>query len=521
LNRRGAAPRLGALVLTLGLVTTLAGVAGNSPANAATVLAGNPYDGTNGAPDDSAGAPTPDMASGQLDNSYGGGVKEDTICPKVGAGSIPPKADLINVYAATADATDGSGDHFLYLGWTRLATSNEAGTVAIDFELNQSDDSSCNGVNPIRTVGDKLVTYEFQGDLEALVIKITVWTWDGTKWGDKTVLGLSQAEGSISTSRLFGEMVINLEKSGIFVKGQCDNFAGVFAKSRSSSSSEDPQLKDLMAPVPLHVATCGSLTVSKTVIGGKAGDKFDFTVDCPGEANDATFSLAGGESKTIGDIPLGAECVVTETAPGSFWTTTRTIDGASSGSGPATVVIDPDNESVEFTNAAKPNGITLDKKVNGADHATIGDALIARTLDDLTYTVTVTNTGQVPLTITALKDSLYTGFPAAGDCPQGVGSTLAPGASFTCTYHVTMSGAANNVAKVIAVDQSGREVKDDDETFVAPAAPVSVLGVNLVNPAAELPRTGTPARDIALLAFGLAGVGLGLRRLSRRPKHAA
>jgi uncharacterized repeat protein (TIGR01451 family)/LPXTG-motif cell wall-anchored protein len=521
LSRAGAAPRLGALVLTLGLMVSLAGVAGNSPASAVTLLAGSPYDGTDGAPDASAGALSPDMTSGQLDNSYGGGVKEVTVCPPVTTGSIPPKADLVGVYVATAVATDGSGDHFLYLAWERLDTANEAGTVAIDFELNQSADLCANGVNPDRTVGDKLVTYEFQGDLPAPAVEITVWTWDGTKWGDETVLTLTQAEGSIATDRLFGEMVINLEKSGIFTKGQCDNFAGVFAKSRSSSSSEEPQLKDLIAPVPLHVANCGPLTVSKTVTGGKAGDTFDFTVDCPNDKNDASFSLADGDSKTLEDIPVGDECVVTEAAPGAFWTTTHTIGGVT-GSGPATLVMDAEGQSVAFTNAAKPNGITLDKKLNGADHATIGDALVARTLDDLTYTVTVTNTGQVPLTITALEDSLYTGFPAAGDCPQGVGSTLAAGASFTCTYHVSMAGAAHNVAEVIAVDQSNRQVSDDDETFVS--VPVEVLGIVLAQPEpaavlpAVLPRTGTQTRDMALLASGLAGLGLGLLRLGRRSK---
>ena len=519
LIRRGAS-RLGVLALMLGLVGSFVGVGWNGPANAASVLAGNPYDGTDGMPDDSAGAPTPDMPTGQSDNSYGGGVKEDTVCPAVGAGSIPSKADLINVYVATADATDDSGDHFLYLGWTRLDAANENGTVAIDFELNQSDDTSCNGVNPTRTVGDKLVTYEFQGNLPSPVVEITVWTWDGTKWADKTVLNLSQAEGSIGEDRLFGEMVINLEASGIFTEGQCDNFAGVFAKSRSSSGSEEPQMKDLIAPVPLHVATCGPLTVAKTVTGGKAGDRFDFTVDCPGTDHDDAFSLAAGEIQTIEDIPLGAQCVVTETDPGSFWTTTRTISGGASGTGPATVVIDADGQSVDFTNAAKPNGITLDKKVNGADHATIGDALVARTLDDLTYTVTVTNTGQVPLTITALKDSLYSGFPDAGGCPQAVGSTLAAGASFTCTYLVSMSGAAHNVASVVAVDQSNRPVSDDDETFVEPT-PVEVLGVVLAQPEAVLPRTGTPARDMALVAFGLAALGLGLMHLNRRPKTVA
>jgi uncharacterized repeat protein (TIGR01451 family) len=517
----------GALLVIVALVASFAGLATVSPANA-TLAGGSPFNALNGAVDGNAGPAHPDLPEGSGDDAYKGGAKEADLCPTVEDGSIQNKGELLDVYIATAK---GATDTFLYLAFNRLETPSQNGTVAIDFELNQATALACNGVNPVRTVGDKLITYEFHGSDEVPVILISVWTWDGHDWDGPTPLIGDAAEGSINDARTFGEMAINLEEAGIFKEGRCDNFASVFMKGRSSSAdAQNSELKDYIAPVPQHVANCGALTVSKTVVGGKAGDKFDFTVDCPGEANDATFSLVGGASKTVGDIPLGAQCVVTETAPGSFWTVTRTINGAASGSGPATVVIDPDNESVEFTNAAKPNGITLDKKVNGADHATIGDALVARTLDDLTYTVTVTNTGQVPLTITALKDSLYDGFPAAGDCPQGVGSPLAAGASFTCTYHVSMAGAANNVAKVIAVDQSGREVKDDDETFVAVApvaapvvAPVEVLGITLEQPApvAVLPRTGTPARDVALLAFGLAGLGLGLRRLSRRPKHTA
>jgi uncharacterized repeat protein (TIGR01451 family) len=507
----------GALIVIAALIASFAGLATVSPANA-TLDGGSPFNALNGELDGNAGLAHPDLPEGSGDDSYKGGAKEADLCPTVEDGSIQNKGELLDIYIATGE---GDANTFLYLAFNRLETASQNGTVAIDFELNQATALACNGVNPVRTIGDKLITYEFHGSTEAPVILISLWTWDGNDWDGPIPLPGNAAEGSINDARTFGEMAINLEEAGIFKQGRCDNFASVFMKGRSSSAeAQSSELKDFIAPVPQHVANCGSLTVSKTVTGGKAGDKFDFTVDCPGTDNDAAFSLKAGESETVEDIPLGAECVVTETDPGSFWTVTRTINAAASGSGPATVVIDPDNESVEFTNAAKPNGIILDKKVNGADHATIGDALVARTLDDLTYTVKVTNTGQVPLTITALADSLYTGFPAAGDCPQGVGSTLAPGASFTCTYHVSMAGAANNVAKVIAVDESNREVSDDDGTFVA--APVEVLGIVLEQPApaAVLPRTGTPARDAALLAFGLAGLGLGLRRLSRRPQHA-
>lgn len=110
-----------------------------------------------------------------------------------------------------------------------------------------------------------------------------------------------------------------------------------------------------------------------------------------------------------------------------------------------------------------------------------------------------------------------------------MGSALAADASFTCTYQVSAAGAAHNVAEVTAIDQSNRPVSDQDETFVA--APVEVLGITLeqqapvaLEPAAlaaELRRTGTQARDLALFAAGLAGLGLGVRRLSRRPKNAA
>ncbi|MGH8976007.1 MAG: DUF7507 domain-containing protein, partial [Acidimicrobiia bacterium] len=141
--------------------------------------------------------------------------------------------------------------------------------------------------------------------------------------------------------------------------------------------------------------------------------------------------------------------------------------------------IDAGGQTVAFTNTAKPNGISLDKKVNGGDHATSADALIVHPADALTYTVTITNTGQVPLTITGLSDSLFAGFAAS--CPQGVGSVLAAGASFTCTYKGGAAGDDHNVASVNAADGLGRSVTDSDETFV-----------DVIHPAISIVKTADP-----------------------------
>ncbi len=515
---------LGALVVIVALVTSFAGLATLSPANA-TLDGGSPFDGFNGELDkDNAGSANPDLPSGAGDDSYTGGAKEDDACPTVDDGSVQNKGDFIDFYVATGE---GDTDTFLYLAFNRETTPSQNGTVALDFELNQSEiiqpPPDCNGVNPDRTVGDKLITYEFHGNDPAPVVLISVYTWDGEKWADRLLLNeiAGASEGSISGDRTFGEMVINLELAGIFEEGQCDNFASVFLKGRSSSAeAQRSELKDLIAPVPQHVANCGPLTVSKTVVNGKVGDKFDFTVDCPGTDNDESFSLMNGDDPvTFDDIPLEATCVVTETDPAmsAWWTTTYDIGAGDVGGRTASVVIDPDGESVAFTNAAKPNGIVLDKKVNGADHATIGDALIVHTLDNLTYTVVVTNNGQVPLTITALTDSLYSAF--ASSCTQGVGSTLAEGKSFTCTYQVAAGGDAHNVAAVSAVDEADRPVSDDDEAFVdvvAIAPAVEVAGLAL-----ELPRTGAPIGWFVAAAVLMLAGGFSLRRMARRPQRAS
>lgn len=77
-------------------------------------------------------------------------------------------------------------------------------------------------------------------------------------------------------------------------------------------------------PKPVHITAnnalsrkFGSVTVSKTVGAGydpESGTKFTVRLDC--DADGAYFTeVAGGASATIGGIPLGSECAVTEDTP--------------------------------------------------------------------------------------------------------------------------------------------------------------------------------------------------------------
>jgi hypothetical protein len=213
----------------------------------------------------------------------------------------------------------------------------------------------------------------------------------------------------------------------------------------------------------------GPLTITKTVVGGTG--TFTFDVNCSDDSFDQAVTIDGSGSKTITGIPSTTSCTVTERDNPLFTAEASPANG--------TVTISAGGANVGFVNTAKPIGIRLDKKVNRGDHASPGDALVVHGRDALAYTVTITNTGEVPLRITALSDSLYSAFVAA--CPQAIGSVLAAGASFTCSYGATAITDAHNVAAVSAVDDLGRPVGATDGTYV-----------DVINPAISIVKTAAP-----------------------------
>lgn len=247
-----------------------------------------------------------DVPSGQNDNAFGQGTKEDDTTVTVVTGSIPPnKNDLTRAYLYNQNI---AGSSFLDLAWERAAGIGDA---HVDFELDQNatqgfDASTTGSVTLNRTKGDLLISYDFSGSGTP---DITLFTWDGTQWTDQQDLSaLGFAEAGVNTASLsdvlnngatvdtgdFGEASINLSDALVaagFTPDTCQSFGSVTVKARSSGSSTSAELKDFIAPEPLHVSTCATPTIATTT------SVSSLTVGQTATVGD-TATLTGGDNPT-------------------------------------------------------------------------------------------------------------------------------------------------------------------------------------------------------------------------------
>jgi len=246
-----------------------------------------------------------DLPTGTSDNSFGQGTKEDTPVPTVVDGSIPNnKSDLLRFYVANEKV--GPTD-FLYLAWERVQEPN--GTTNMDFEFNQSNVLSSNGVTPNRTAGDVLIKYDLSQGGTNPTLGYHKWVTTGNAaqvceasnslpcW-DKVHALTGFFEGSVNSpdavtdpippnaprslsARTFGEAAINLTDSNILPGGgaSCAGFGSAYLKSRSSDSFT-AALKDFIAPIPVNISNCGRIIIDK--------------VAYPSDSTSFSFSLTGG-----------------------------------------------------------------------------------------------------------------------------------------------------------------------------------------------------------------------------------
>jgi hypothetical protein len=279
-----------------------------------------------------------DLPSGNNDNSFGQGAKEDDVNTTVVSGSIPnAKADLARFAVATEFV---NGSNYLYLAWTR---ENQSGTVNYDFEINKltQPDLTTPGAKVLnRSVGDILINYAFAGGSNTPTL--TKATWNGTQWANFGVIGSSFSEGATNSGTVsdilgppvdrpaqqFGEAAINMQGAGLIPPGACTHFGSVYVKSRSSTAFNS-EIKDFIAPVPVNINNCGTIRIHKVTENGDAS--FGYTTT--GGLSPATFNLSNGGTQTYGPgtVLPGTYSVDESTLPAGW--TFKSLVCTASGSG--------------------------------------------------------------------------------------------------------------------------------------------------------------------------------------------
>jgi hypothetical protein len=330
-----------------------------------------------------------DAPTGQNDDSYKGGVKEDTECPGEVTGSIPNnKSDLLTFHVYEEP---GVGTHpgFLNLAWSRV--SDPSGTTLMDFEFNQSTTPCSVGPNVVRTEGDLLIEYAIdQGGARA---DISGRFWTGTEWGDpidlddgedcgggpcavgtinQSVISASDSDGlGEKQARTFGEAQIDLRL--IFDADSCTSFGSAMLKSRSSDAFTS-QLKDFIEPVPIDLQNCGRVIIRKQTLPDEDpntttfGYTKSFSTD-PTTAN--TFTLTDDGVKDYGATVLfGSGYTVTEDVIPAGWEFVSLDCSASSAStsylvsnATVTFTIDGDSDRLDctYTNREQVGAIEITK----------------------------------------------------------------------------------------------------------------------------------------------------------------
>lgn len=424
-----------------------------------------------------------DAVNGTGDNSYSGGVKENTACPTETTDSIPPnKSDLLSFHFYEEE---GAGDHpgYINLAWSRV--SEPSGTTLMDFEFNQSDTACPQGPNVLRTPGDLLIEYSIdQGGAHA---DITVREWSGSAWGNATALDLPSpicggdpcATGTINESpipaaesdglidagekqaRTFGEAQIDLRL--LFDAESCASFGSAMLKSRSSDAFNS-QLKDFVSPLPIDLQNCGNVIIRKETLPDEDPNttEFGYTKSFSTDPSSSdTFTLMDDGVQDYEDtVLIGSGYTVDETTVGPGYEFDSVNCDASTGVTPVitgslvTFAIDADTDVLDCTyfNRALAN-LTFVKQAE-RDDGTEFDYTTTGGLDPDVFTLLDGGSqpyeGLAPSTYGATEDVPDGWNLQSQDCDNGDTAdavTLAAGDDVTCTFVNVIERGAIEIVK--------------------------------------------------------------------------
>jgi hypothetical protein len=401
-----------------------------------------------------------EFASGQQDNSFGQGTKENNSAVTLVTGSIPNnKSDLTRFYEASE--TGSNGHVYLYLSWER---ANVLGSANMDFEINKTatpcmDATSGFPVNCTinRSNGDILVTYDFTNGGGTPTIGLR--TWNGSSWvtNSNVVAESAVNSGTVTDTHLpagsqslaantFGEVAVDLTASGLATGCGFSN-ATTFLKSRSSASFT-AEIKDFVSPISTPIAPCGTaitttLSASSVSVGSAVHDSAALSGATSDAGGTVTYSVytdsactgsatsAGTKTVTNGVVP-DSDAVTFNTAGTYYWQAVYSGDlknaGSTSDCKSETLVVNPATPSMTTAQRLIPN-----------DNATLSGA-------------TSTAGGTITFGLFSPSDATCAGSPALTQTVNVSGSgtysttntTFVASAVGTWRWQVVYSGDSNN-----------------------------------------------------------------------------
>jgi hypothetical protein len=250
------------------------------------------------------------------------------------------------------------------------------------------------------------------------------------------------------------------------------------------------------------VGQAGGLSIHKRVVGIDGyvpGSVFDFTLDCDDDAFDRTFSLANEEVFTVGGVPVGTVCDITETAlpdpaGGFVWgppfSATVTITDE-------TQVLEVVAENISF--AAQSLVLEVQKVVSGDQSGVAPGSTFG-------------------ITVNCSSDALDAVFDLE---PGGVGRIVGIPIDTSCT--VTETRVPAPVAGFRYEDPSYEPAQTVtfDADFVAGLGDTGVARIVVENPVSPpgqpIVRTGAESKSLGLFGGILLTVGMLLVLVARRP----
>jgi uncharacterized repeat protein (TIGR01451 family) len=458
-----------------------------------------------------------DLPSGTSDNSFGQGTQENDVNPTIVAGSIPPNKSDLKTFGLYAEG--GTSPQFLELFWSRV--QNPSGTTNMDFELNQKfcdpsatpTNCSTNGVTPVRTLGDKLITYDLANG--GTVPTISIRTWTGSVWGPPTDLsGAGEAVGSVNTSAItaadsgglgaldsftFGEAAIPI--AALFPnlgEVQCGTLGSAFLKSRSSDSFQ-AEIKDFIAPVSVGISNCVTPSLTTTASG-------PVTV---GQAIHDVAHLSGGASPT-GSItfqvfaPGDTTCQTPIAVPPA-----QTVSGnADYTSGDYTTSQTGDYRWRAFYSGDTNNNAVSTSCNDANESSTVINPHISvvKTPDEqvvlagstVSFTIQVINDGDSTLGDVKVTDAQAPGCARTSADIAGLASMPpAPAPGSTVTYQCTLANVTasfTNTAVATGKPPVGPNVSSQDTAHVTVVQPVTHPSISIVkNPKSQTVTSGGTA----------------------------